>query len=105
MTLDELVEIWRSEAEILRKHGLAAHADTLLAHADQVEVARATEANTLVGVKDAAQIAGKHPDTVTRWIRAGTLRNHAQEGESPLVRKGDIPQRPTPIRRLNYMAG
>ncbi len=105
MTLDEVVVEWRTEAEILRKHGLVAQADALLAQADQVDAARATEANTLVGVKDAADMAGKHPDTVTRWIKAGTLHNHAPEGKPPLVRRGDIPQRPTPIRPFLNRAG
>ena len=98
MTLDELVETWRTEAEILRKHRLTAHADALLVHADEVEAARQTEATALVTVEEAARIAGKHADTIRRWIRAGTLRNHAAEGEPPKVRRGDVPTRPTPIR-------
>jgi len=97
MTLDELVETWRTEAEIMRKHGLTDHADALLVHADQVAAARETEANALVTVEEAADIAGKHPDTIRRWIRADTLHNHAPEGEPPLVRRGDIPTRPTPV--------
>ncbi len=105
MTLDEVVVEWRTEAEILRKHGLVAQADALLAQADQVDAARAAEANSLVPVEEAAGIAGKHADTVRRWIRAGTLHNHAPEGEPPLVRRGDIPQRPTPIRPFLNRAG
>ena len=105
MTLDELVETWRTEAEILRKHGHTAHADDLLAHADQVAATRETEASALVTVEEAARIAGKHADTIRRWVRAGTLRNHAPEGEPPLVRRGDIPMRPTPIRPFLNRAG
>ncbi len=97
MTLDELVETWRTEAEIMRKHGLTDHADALLVHADQVAAARETEANALVGMEEAAALSGKHADTIRRWVRAGTLRNHAPEGDQPLVRRGDIPTRPTPV--------
>jgi hypothetical protein len=105
MTLDELVETWRTEAEILRKHGLTDHADALLVQADQVAAARETEANALVTMEEAARIAGKHADTIRRWVRAKTLHNHAPEGEPPLVRRGDIPMRPTPIRPFISRAG
>ena len=97
MTLEELVATWRGEAKILRKHGLTDHADALLVQADQVEVARETEANTLVQLEEAARISGKHADTIRRWVRAGALHNHAPDGEPPLVRRGDIPTRPTPV--------
>jgi len=105
VTLDEVVAEWRTEAEIMQKHGLVARAEHLLAQADQVEAARATEANTLVTVEEAVRLSGKHADTIRRWVRAGTLRNHAPAGEPPLFRRGDIPTRPTPIRPFINRAG
>lgn len=31
------------------------------------------EAETLVGVAEAARLAGKHPNTIYRWVQDGTL--------------------------------
>lgn len=31
------------------------------------------EAETLVGVAEAARLAGKHPNTIYRWVQVGTL--------------------------------
>jgi excisionase family DNA binding protein len=53
---------------------------------------RATAEAPLLTVADAAEVAGVHPETVRRAIRAGALRTAGYAGKRPRLRREDVEQ-------------
>ena len=51
---------------------------------------RATAEAPLLTVADAAQVAGVHPETVRRAIRAGALRAAGYAGKRPRLRREEV---------------
>src|SRR3954451_13119914 len=62
---------------------------------------RTTAEAPLLTVADAAKVAGVHPETVRRAIRAGALRAAGYAGKRPRLRRHDVEQwltEPAPAR-------
>lgn len=91
MTLDELRNRWRSEAERLRPFNVGA-AYAYEEAARELEEALATRQNPLLTLAQASEQCGYHRESIARLVRRGRLRNYGTP-RRPLVRAADLPKK------------
>jgi excisionase family DNA binding protein len=58
--------------------------------AERLTEQRAAGAEPLLSTREAARVAGVHPDTVRRAIKAGALRTAGYVGNRPRMRRADV---------------
>lgn len=85
----ELLDRWRRELEVLRRHGAVEAAATKETDIATLEAFDRQSADELLDLTSAALERGVHPDTVARYIKAGRLTDRGRPG-SPRVRRGDL---------------
>ena len=89
----ELIDRWRSRAEVFRRHGVAEAPATLEACADELEEYVREIANQKLSLEEASEESGYSHDHLSRLIRDGTVPNAGEPG-SPRIRRGDLPRKP-----------
>lgn len=88
--LSELPSAWRSRAADLRRWGSAEGAAAALeCAAGQLEDALRLEGDPLLNVAQAAELTGRHRDTIGGALRTGRLTN-CGEKHRPRVRRNEL---------------
>jgi hypothetical protein len=94
----ELPDLWRAEAERLRRYGGAQSARALRAAADDLERAfRVAEAETL-SLAQAAGISGLTVDALAKRVRRGELTNAGRHGK-PRLLAAELPRKGGVLRK------
>lgn len=101
MTIRDLLEKWTSRKAEHSRLGSLVSADALigdvLTDLEELDRDRSTET---VNLTEAATISGLHPDSISRRIRRGKLKNYGSP-HRPLVRVADLPKKATPAPVLS----
>jgi hypothetical protein len=93
MTVAELLNAWRADAETLAKYGAAEGAATLRRCVEQLEQAMTGEAMEPLNLQQAARESGYTPDHLGELVRQGQIPN-AGRRRSPRIRRQDLPRKP-----------
>lgn len=81
---------WRTRAADLRRWAAAEGAASALERAaEELEMSLVEQSSRLLGVTDAANLVGRHRDTISNAIRDGRLPNHGTKYR-PRVMAGDL---------------
>jgi predicted DNA-binding protein (UPF0251 family) len=91
----ELVSLWLSRAEILRRHGAAEAAHTAELLAEELEAALRAETTDTLSLPEAAKESGFSARTLSRLIRRGRLTNAGTESR-PRIRRSQLPRKARP---------
>ena len=90
MTPDELIGRWRSDAEVLERHGDSRGAGMLRAHAAELgEVLRAWRDETL-DLRQAGLESSYSYDHLRHRVADGSIPNAGRPG-APRIRRSDLP--------------
>lgn len=102
MTLAELREHRRADAEVLRRRGCEEAAALLESCAGELDACLVGEQVETLSLAEAARESGYSAGHLRYLIAQGRLRDVAQTGR-PRIRRGDLPRKPghvpTPVRR------
>lgn len=94
-----LPKAWRDEANTIReRYGDESLAKLCETHARELaEALKAADEQLLTPAQAAAdpEILWDSADHVSLQVRTGRIRNYGRKG-NPLVRRGDLPKKPTP---------
>ena len=91
MTPRDLVQLWRSEAEILAKYSEPSAAMTRR-HADELEAAL-IDLDDVVTLTEAHLIGGYSIDHLQRLVASGEIPNVGRKNR-PRIRRSDVPIKP-----------
>jgi hypothetical protein len=92
VTVPELLERWRADAELLRRRGAAVQADVLLGCAEELEQQQREDALEALTLEQAARESGYTVSALDKQLRDRKLENVGQRG-APRVRRGDLPKK------------
>ena len=88
-----LLDEWRHEADVLRRHGCPQQAELLQNAMRQVEGLLTAQSNAPVPLAEAVRLSGYSASQFRRWLKDGTVRNVGTRG-APAVMRGDLPRKP-----------
>ena len=97
--IGELLERWRSEAELFRRRGLSREADLIESLAAEAEAWRRAHGMKLLTLSEAADETGLAYDTLQRKVSRGEIPNRGRR-HSPRVRRADLHSDAELIARL-----
>ena len=91
-----LADLWRIEAETLRKRGATGEAVTLESCADDLERVLKNWQDQLLTLEQAARETGYSAEHLRRQVRGGQLSAERGEGAKShiKIRRGDLPAKP-----------
>lgn len=87
-----LLERWRTDATVLRRHGLEREADALAQRAQELDAAVTAWAAESLTLEQAAQESGLSYSALEKAVRRGRLANAGSKG-APRVRRADLPRK------------
>jgi hypothetical protein len=93
MALADLVATWTARAESLAPYAAAA-AEAFRRAAAELEAELRDRANEGLTLEQASAESGYAVDSLRHMVRDGKLANAGRRG-APLVRRGDLPRRPS----------
>ncbi len=93
MTVAELPERWRVEAEGLRRRGLDTAARQAESYADDLEACLREQEGRTVSLTEAATLSGYSADHLGDLVRQGVIPNAGRK-QAPRIRMADLPRRP-----------
>ena len=85
-----LVERWRDEESLLRKRGISESAALMESMADELAAEANRWLDTMMTLREAAEIAGLSYTKIQHMVRAGVIRNAGEKGR-PRVLRRDLP--------------
>lgn len=91
MTPRDLIQRWRTEAELLEQYGSPA-AEACRRHAADLEAALRDQDGELLDPATAAQVSGYSVDRLRHLVGEGKLENVGRSGV-PRYRRGDLPKK------------
>lgn len=91
--LIELSDLWRAEAETLRRYGHATTAKACERHADGLEQAWREWQLEELSIGDAAEESGYSASRLYNMLESGGLPNAGRQG-APRIQRRDLPRRP-----------
>lgn len=89
----DLVQRWRDDAEVLRRHGRGDQADRLERRADEVERALRDRRYQELTVAEVAEIGGYSESRLRTLLSEGKIENVGEPG-APRIRRADVPRKP-----------
>lgn len=92
MTLGELAERWRTDAELLDKYGDSQVAKVCRTHADELQAALRSAEDDALDLASAAAESGYSTDRLRHMVADGALPNAGRKG-APRIRRGDLPMK------------
>jgi hypothetical protein len=87
-----LPELWRAEAEILRRRGAGPQADVLESCATELEEREQTRELERLSLEQAAAESGFSYSALQKMVAQGEITNVGRKGK-PLVRRGELPRK------------
>jgi hypothetical protein len=90
MTPHELLAKWRQEAELLDGYGASQQAIACKRHADELDAALRSLADSALDLTTAARESGYSPGRLRHLVAEGAIPNAGQKG-SPRIRRADLP--------------
>lgn len=91
--LNELIERWSQEAEVLRTHGASEHADALRSATNQLCQTLERWRTEPLTIPQAAEWSGYSESQLRRLVRDGKLSEVGGDGPTQ-VRRCDLPRHP-----------
>ena len=95
LTAEDLPVKWRSDAEVLQRHGCGSEAEICLRHAEEVESELRDAAREELSIREAATLSGYSEEHLRRMARAGDLpaTRIGNRGRIQIAR-ADVPKKP-----------